>query len=62
MNIIYRQRRGHAKKVLCVEKEIVYDSLTDASRETEIDCGSISRVCKGERQTAGGYHWKYVQS
>ena len=60
INIIDIPRRRHGKKVLCIETQIVYDSLTDASREMSIDCGSISRVCKGERQTAGGYHWEYV--
>lgn len=27
--------------------------------DTGIDCTSITKVCKGQRKTAGGYQWKY---
>ncbi len=37
----------------------IYDSLADAVQDTGIT--NISAVCRGLRQTAGGYHWKYVE-
>ena len=37
-----------------------YDSLTMASRITGISKTCISRCCRGERDTSGGYRWKYI--
>lgn len=34
-----------------------YSSRLEAEKETGIDNGHISKCCKGERQTAGGYKW-----
>ena len=31
----------------------------EASKELNIDAGSISKCCNGERKQAGGYIWKY---
>ena len=52
-----------SKKVLCIETGIVYESIAQASKELGINDGNISLCCKGRkyRQTAGGYHWKYVE-
>lgn len=47
-------------KVLNVETSAVYTSLTDAERKTNIERHSISDCCKGKRDTAGGYHWKFI--
>ena len=38
----------------------VYTSTREVERQTLIDQGDISRVCKGKQKTAGGYTWKYV--
>lgn len=46
-------------KVYCVELNTCYESLSEASKKTGIDKSSISKVCKGEAKTAGGYHWAY---
>ena len=48
------------KPVICVEKEVCYQSLMEASRETNIDASTIVRCCKGKQKTAGGYHWQYL--
>jgi hypothetical protein len=37
-----------------------YESVEEASRQTNINGGSISLVCKGKRKTAGGFIWKYT--
>ena len=49
-----------SKKVLCIETNIIYESVNEAARQTKIDCGGISRACNGKLKTAGGYYWKYV--
>lgn len=51
---------NNSKRVLCVETGKMYDSAKDAQLSTGIKT-SISAVCRGERKTAGGFHWKYVQ-
>lgn len=38
-----------------------YGSLAEAEKQTGVGHGQISRVCKGNRKTAGGYIWKYVE-
>ena len=46
-------------KVVCIETSKVYKSINEAQEETKIKYQAISRVCRGERKTAGGYHWRY---
>lgn len=45
-----------ATKVICIETGIIYANATIASRMTKIK--GISKCCKGELESAGGYHWK----
>jgi len=39
-----------------------FKSLKEAHDETNIDDGSIVKVCKGRQKTAGGYIWKYLET
>lgn len=48
------------KKVLCVETGETFESINDVQRKTGICQGNISNACNGKRNTAGGFHWKYV--
>ena len=48
-------------KTKCLETGIIYNSACEASRQTKIQRGDICRCCRGERKTAGGYHWKYIK-
>lgn len=48
------------KRVKCIETGICYDSQLIAQAETNIFSTSIGKVCLGERKTAGGYHWCFV--
>lgn len=49
------------KKVICVETNIVYESIHEAERKTKCGNASIVAVCKGKRKTCGGYHWRYYE-
>ena len=49
-----------SKPVLCIETGIRYQSACAAQRITGINQGHISMCCNGKRNTAGGYHWKFV--
>lgn len=59
-----------SKKVRCVETNLIFDSLSNAEAWTKSENNpngkvaqhqSISKVCKGIRKTAGGYHWIYIE-
>ena len=49
------------KKVVCVETEQVFDSLTKASEHIGVDKSVISACCRGKTKTCKGYHWKYYE-
>ena len=57
----YNVNYSQAKKVQCIEINEVFDSITKAAKAVDVDRGNISRCCKGQRKTAGGYHWKYYE-
>lgn len=38
----------------------IHDTLRGAGTTTGIDSGGISKVCKGARNSAGGYWWKFT--
>lgn len=54
------------KKIMCIETNIIYDSITIASNITKINSTHISEVCRGMRKSAGKIndiklHWKYIK-
>lgn len=55
-----RNSEARSKRILCIETGEVFESMSDAYRKTGIVFSSISNVCNGKRQTAGGYHWRLV--
>lgn len=62
----YNKYQGKAKlkskrKILCIELDKAYKSTVQASKDLHIDSSSIAKCCRGERKTAGGYHWKYIE-
>ena len=50
------------RKVLCIETGEVFDSVSEAniSLGRRANDSRITQVCKGKRNTTGGYHWTYV--
>jgi hypothetical protein len=47
--------------VLCIELNKMFDCAVDAAKELSLkSTAGILEVCKGKRQTAGGYHWKFL--
>lgn len=49
------------KPVLCVETNVVYESVAAAARTMECTDGAIRAVIKGRRPRAKGYTWEFVQ-
>lgn len=46
------------KKIICLETKKIYPSARIASQKLKIDESCIRKVCKRERQSAGGFHWE----
>ena len=51
------------KKVLCIETNVIYNSINEAAKETKLNRTLISRCCNGYKypKTVGGYHFKFVE-
>lgn len=51
------------RKVICVELNLVFDSIKDAENWVGVKGSRISNVCQSKRgcKTCGGYHWRYVE-
>lgn len=49
-----------AKRVLCVETGEVFESGSLAAKAMNVYYGSVRKCCQGNRKTAGGYHWRYI--
>ena len=55
-----RMNNKSKKSVLCVETNTIYESCSEASRQTGIYVDSIIKCCNNKQHTAGNYHWKYT--
>jgi hypothetical protein len=53
-----RIAKAKSKPVRCIELNRVFESAKAAEEELNIFATSINAVCRGKRQTAGGYHWE----
>lgn len=51
---------AQSKKIMCIETEVIYNSIGEASRETNITRTGIINHLKGLSKSSGGYHWKYI--
>lgn len=51
------------KPILCVEQNIIYESILSASKTTNTEYSNILKCLKHKKywHTAGGYHWEYVK-
>ena len=57
---IERSHQKQRMKILCVETNIIYNSMAEASQQTGINYGNISSCCNGRLLTAGDFHWKIL--
>lgn len=53
-------RKSSNIKVRCVETGEIFDSITIAAKEKNVNRVNISKVCRGERKTCGDYHWEVI--
>ena len=52
---------SYSRAVRCVENGMVFDSISQASKASDINAYQISGCCRGKYLTAGGLHWEYVE-
>ena len=50
------------KSVLCLETGVEFLCIEDAAKTYGICRSSISECASGKRKSAGGYHWKFIES
>jgi hypothetical protein len=57
----HKQKISELKSIsiVCVETNTEYKNAYVAELETGITRSSISMVCRGQRKTAGGFHWRF---
>ena len=56
-----RSAAARSKAVRCLDDKKLFLSTMEASRQTGINHGNISRCCNGKRKTAGGKRWMFEE-
>lgn len=51
-----------AKAVRCIETNEIFDCIKYACESYSLNKHQIIDCCKGRKETAGGYHWEYVNN
>lgn len=58
---IEAQKKKICKKVQCIETNIIYNSVTEATKAVGLKSTSgLYPALKNKNRTAKGYHWRYV--
>lgn len=59
---VKKASEARKRKVQCIETEEIFESASEAARKVPKTTQSkICMVCRGQRNTCGGYHWRYVE-
>ena len=53
-------RMEKCRKIICLETEQIFESITLAAQSLNISRGNIGEVLHGKRITAGGFHFRYL--
>ena len=56
-----RSAKSRQKKVICIETQQIFDSVTKAAKAVNVSPSHISECCRGKLKTSGGYHWAYYE-
>lgn len=56
-----RMAKKLSKPVMCVDTCVIYPSVHEAERDTGTHYQNIIKCCRGKRNIAGGFHWRYVE-
>lgn len=50
-----------SRKVIRIEDNKLFSSMAEAAKDSGARSTDISHVCRGDRKTAGGFHWRYFE-
>ena len=50
------------RKIYCYETNTVYESVHECARQLKLIASLVSKVCRGNLHTTGGYHLKYYDN
>ena len=56
----YRDCASNKKAIQCLETGVMYESISEASRQANIPRTTIIAALQRNSKTAGGYHWLYI--
>jgi len=65
-NVDFRSSMKHAKKIICVENNMLFLTITLAgdwlreSGHVKASTGTLNMALTGKRKSAYGFHWKYA--
>ena len=57
---IERRAKQRMMPIRCIDLNKIYESMTQASKETGIPLSYISKACTGIQETAGGFRWEVI--
>ena len=52
--------RRNRTPVFCIELNQEFEDAADAAKKLNLKSGRILKVCRGEANKHGGYHWKFI--
>ena len=59
-NKIKKENKNKSKKaVKCITTGKIYESVTDAARDTNSDASNITKVCNGKYKTTNNLRWEF---
>lgn len=53
--------KGNSKKILCLNNNIIYESIKKAAEQLNLISGCICSVCKGKTKQHKGYKFEYFE-
>lgn len=57
----YNKKPGKKKRVKNVDTGEIFESVKAAAEKNFITDTSIAKCCRGEKKSAAGYKWEYVE-
>lgn len=61
LKAIRKATRNRAIAIRCIDTGEVFKAVVDAENKYSIAHQNIIKVCRGQRKTAGGFRWEYVE-
>ena len=57
-----KPKRTYRKRIKCLETGKIYNSISEASKDMNINRTGIELCCRGKKEAHKGYHWEVLPS